>query len=56
VAALFLLTVDNKVILEVVIVFLGAGVRVLLGAVSRGRERRSDTGDGAGQATRSRPE
>ena len=29
---------------------LGAGVRVLLGAVSRGRERRSDTGDDAGPA------
>ena len=36
--------------------FLGAGVRVLLGAVSRGRERRSDTGDDAGQATRSTPQ
>jgi hypothetical protein len=36
--------------------FLGAGVRVLLGAVSRGRERRSDTGDAAGQATRSTPQ
>ena len=36
--------------------FLGAGVRVLLGAVSRGRERRSDTGDDAGQATRVTPQ
>jgi voltage-gated potassium channel len=36
--------------------FLGAGVRVLLGAVSRGRERRSETGDDAGQATRSAPQ
>ena len=30
--------------------FLGAGMRVLLGAVQRGRERRPDTGDDAGQA------
>jgi voltage-gated potassium channel len=30
---------------------LGAGARVLLGAVSRGRQRRSDTGDDAGPAT-----
>jgi voltage-gated potassium channel len=29
---------------------LGAGIRVLLGAVQRGRERRSDTGDDAGPA------
>jgi voltage-gated potassium channel len=35
------------------LVLLGAGVRVLLGAVQRGRERRSETGDDAGQATRS---
>jgi voltage-gated potassium channel len=32
---------------------LGAGIRVLLGAVQRGRERRPETGDDAGQATRS---
>jgi voltage-gated potassium channel len=38
------------------LVFLGAGVRVLLGAVQRGRERRSETGDDAGQATRSTPQ
>ena len=38
------------------LVLLGAGVRVLLGAVSRGRERRSDTGDEGGQATRSTPQ
>jgi voltage-gated potassium channel len=36
--------------------FLGAGVRVLFGAVQRGRERRSDTGDDAGQAARSTPQ
>ena len=36
--------------------FLGAGVRVLLGAVSRSRERRSDTGDEADQATRATPQ
>ena len=36
--------------------FLGAGVRVLLGAVQRGRERRSETGDDAGRATRSTPQ
>jgi voltage-gated potassium channel len=36
--------------------FLGAGVRVLLGAVSRSRERRSETGDEAGQATRATPQ
>jgi voltage-gated potassium channel len=38
------------------LVLLGAGVRVLLGAVQRGRERRSETGDDAGQATRSTPQ
>jgi voltage-gated potassium channel len=31
---------------------LGAGVRVLLGAVSRGRQRRSDTGDDTGPAAK----
>jgi voltage-gated potassium channel len=31
---------------------LGAGARILLGAVSRGRQRRSDTGDAAGPAAR----
>ncbi len=31
---------------------LGAGARVLLGAVRRGQQRRSDTGDGAGPAAR----
>lgn len=31
---------------------LGAGARVLLGAVSRGQQRRSDTGDDAGPAAR----
>jgi voltage-gated potassium channel len=36
--------------------FLGAGVRVLLGAVQRGRERRPETGDDAGQAARSTPQ
>jgi voltage-gated potassium channel len=36
--------------------FLGAGVRVLLGAVQRGRERRPETGDDAGQATRFTPQ
>ena len=36
--------------------FLGAGVRVLLGAVQRGRERGSQTGDDAGQAARSTPQ
>jgi len=35
---------------------LGAGVRVLLGAVQRGRERRSGTGDDADQATRATPQ
>jgi len=36
--------------------FLGAGVRVLLGAVQRGRQRRSQTSDAAGQATRPTPQ
>ncbi len=36
--------------------FLGAGVRVLLGAVQRGRERRSETGDDAAQDTPSTPQ
>ena len=31
---------------------LGAGARVLLGAVHRGQQRRSDTSDGDGPATR----
>jgi len=35
---------------------LGAGIRVLLGAVQHGRERRSETGDDAGQATSSTPQ
>jgi voltage-gated potassium channel len=35
---------------------LGAGARVLLGAVQRGRERRSETGDDAGQATQPTPQ
>ena len=35
---------------------LGAGVRVLFGAVQRGRERRSRTGDDAGQATQPTPQ
>ena len=35
----------------------GAGLRVLLGAVQRGRERRSQTGDdGAGEAAQSTPQ
>jgi voltage-gated potassium channel len=38
------------------LVLLGAGARVLLGAVQRGRERRSETGDDAGQATQSTPQ
>ena len=38
------------------LVLLGAGVRVLLGAVQRGRQRRSQTGDDAGQAARSTPQ
>ena len=33
------------------LVLLGAGARVLLGAVRRGQQRRSDTGDGDGPAT-----
>jgi voltage-gated potassium channel len=36
--------------------FLGAGVRVLLGAVQHSRERRSETGDDAGRATQSTPQ
>jgi hypothetical protein len=36
--------------------FLGAGARVLLGAVQHSRERRSETGDDAGQAPRSTPQ
>ena len=35
---------------------LGTGLRVLLGAVQRGRERRSQTGDDDGQATQSTPQ
>ena len=35
---------------------LGTGIRVLFGAVQRGRERRSQTGDDAGQAARSTPQ
>ena len=35
---------------------LGTGLRVLLGAVQRGRARRSQTGDDAGQATQSTPQ
>jgi voltage-gated potassium channel len=35
---------------------LGAGVRVLLGAVQHSRERRSQTGDDAGRATQSTPQ
>jgi len=38
------------------LVLLGAGVRVLLGAVQHGRQRRSETGDAAGQATRFTPQ
>lgn len=38
------------------LVLLGAGIRVLLGAVQRGRERRPETGDDAGQATRPTPQ
>ena len=34
---------------------LGAGARVLLGAVNRGRQRRSGDGDGDGPAVTSRP-
>ena len=35
---------------------LGTGLRVFLGAVQRGRERRSQTGDDGGQATQSTPQ
>jgi len=35
---------------------LGTGLRVLLGAVQRGRERRPEPGDDAGQAARSTPQ
>jgi voltage-gated potassium channel len=38
------------------LVLLGAGARVLLGAVQHNRQRRSETGDAAGQATRSTPQ
>ena len=38
------------------LVLLGAGIRVLLGAVQRGRDRRSETGDEVGQATRPTPQ
>jgi Ion channel len=38
------------------LVFLGAVLRVLLGAVQRGRQRRSQTSDDAGQAARSTPQ
>jgi Ion channel len=38
------------------LVLLGAGARVLLGAVQRSRQRRSETGDDAGQATQSTPQ
>ena len=38
------------------LVLLGAGVRVLLGAVQHSRERRSQTGDDAGRATQSTPQ
>jgi voltage-gated potassium channel len=38
------------------LVFLGAVLRVFLGAVQRGRERRSQTGDEASQAARSTPQ
>jgi voltage-gated potassium channel len=36
--------------------FLGAGVRVLLGAVQHSRQRRLETGDDAGRATQSTPQ
>jgi Ion channel len=36
--------------------FLGAGARVLLGAVQHSRARRSETGDDAGQATQPTPQ
>ena len=35
---------------------LGTGIRVILGAVQHGRERRSETGDDVGQAARSTPQ
>ena len=35
---------------------LGTGIRVLFGAVQRGRERRSQTGDDTGEATQSTPQ
>jgi voltage-gated potassium channel len=38
------------------LVLLGAGARVLLGAVQHSRERRSETRDDAGQATQSTPQ
>jgi voltage-gated potassium channel len=38
------------------LVLLGAGARVLLGAVQHSRERRSETGDDGGQATQSTPQ
>jgi hypothetical protein len=38
------------------LVFLGAVLRVFVGAVQRGRERRSQTSDDASQAARSTPE
>ena len=38
------------------LVLLGAGARVLLGAVQHSRERRSKTGDDASQATQSPPQ
>jgi hypothetical protein len=38
------------------LVFLGAVLRVFLGAVQRGRQRRSQTGDDAGRAARSTPQ
>ena len=38
------------------LVILGTVLRVFLGAVQRGRERRSQTGDDAGQAARPTPQ
>ena len=38
------------------LVLLGAGARVLLGAVQRGRQRRSETGDAADQAAGATPQ
>jgi hypothetical protein len=35
---------------------LGAGIKVLLGAVQHGRESRSETSDDAGQATQPTPQ